>query len=298
VGLRISVVLNTLNEEANLPFALRSVQGWADEIVVVDMHSDDRTREVALEYGARVCLHERTPIVDAARAFAIAQASGDWILVLDADEVVPAALRDRLREIALGEAADVVVIPWVNYIWGEPMSATGWGPDDDRHPRFFRRGALRASDEIHAYLTPEPDARVMVLPYRPGHGVHHFAYLDVAHFIEKLNRYTTVEALQARARGERSTYGRAVFRGAREFVRRYLRLGGYRDGWRGFYLSSCMAFYKLAIGAKLKELEEVGSREEVRRVYLTRAEELGPAPVAGSGEEAGVVEGRSPTPTE
>jgi (heptosyl)LPS beta-1,4-glucosyltransferase len=272
---RISVVINTLNEEANLPYALRSVVGWADEIVVVDMYSDDRTREIAEAGGARVFLHERTRIVEAARAFALAQATGDWILLLDADEVVPAPLRERLRGVAVGDEADVVVIPWVNYIWGAPLSHTCWGPDQDKHPRFFKRGYVTAPDTIHAYLQLASHARVMrLLPYRPGFGVVHFNYLDAAHFIDKLNRYTTTEALQARERGETSSYGRTLLLAGKEFLRRYVRHGGYHDGWRGFYLSLFMSFYRLAVGAKLKELEEVGPREAVRHAYRQLAEEI------------------------
>ena len=90
---RISVVINTLNEERRLPYALRSVQDWVDEIVVVDTHSDDKTVEIAEEFGARIFTHERVGYADPARAFAFARATGDWILILDADELVPRASR-------------------------------------------------------------------------------------------------------------------------------------------------------------------------------------------------------------
>ena len=85
----ISAVLNTLDEERRIAFALRSVRPWVDEIVVVDMASSDRTVEIARSFGAHVASHARTGFVEPARAFACAQAAGDWILVLDADELVP-----------------------------------------------------------------------------------------------------------------------------------------------------------------------------------------------------------------
>ncbi|PYU89881.1 MAG: glycosyltransferase family 2 protein, partial [Acidobacteria bacterium] len=116
MGPRISVVVNTLNEEKNLPYALRSVRSWVDEIVVVDMHSQDRTVEIAREYGAKVYSHEPMGFVEPARAFAVAQAGGDWILILDADEVVPLLLSRRLREIARRDEADVVTLPRLNYL--------------------------------------------------------------------------------------------------------------------------------------------------------------------------------------
>src|SRR5579883_1198418 len=115
---RISAVINTLNEEKNLPFALQSVCTWVDEIVVVDMHSTDRTLEIAREFGARIFLHEPMGFAEPARAFALARATGDWILLLDADEVVPFSLSRRLLSIAANNESDAVLIPWLNYVFG------------------------------------------------------------------------------------------------------------------------------------------------------------------------------------
>ncbi|MGH9356058.1 MAG: glycosyltransferase family 2 protein, partial [Terriglobia bacterium] len=132
LGSRISVVINTFNEEKNLPYALRSVQTWADEIIVVDMHSEDRTVEIARQFGAKVYFHERMGFVEPARAFAIGQASGDWIMVLDADEIVPEPLSRKLIEIAHGdEGVDAARLPWVNYLLGAAIRHTGWGPSQD-----------------------------------------------------------------------------------------------------------------------------------------------------------------------
>lgn len=267
-------MVNTLNEEQNLPYALRSVRSWADEIVVVDMYSEDRTTEIARKYGARVFFHERVAAFDAARAFAIAQATGDWILVLDADELVPEPLSRRLLEIAANDEADVVIIPWSNYLLGAPLMHTGWGPEQDKHARFFKRGMLRASAKIHDSLRPSLGARMMELAYQPGLAVVHFNYLDTAQFLEKLNRYTTIEARQAFERGERASARRALYGAAREFVWRYLRGEGYQDGWRGLYLSGLMATYRWATYAKLQELESVGGREAVREFYGRESERI------------------------
>jgi glycosyltransferase involved in cell wall biosynthesis len=274
---RISAIINTLNEEKNLPFALRSVQPWVDEIVVVDMHSEDRTVEIAREFGAKVFSHERAGFADPARAFAIARASGDWILMLDADELVPFPLSRKLREIAETDIADIVRIPWVNYLLGAPMMHTGWGPHQDIHARFFRRGFLQATDEVHNFLKAVPDARIVELTFEPGCAVVHFNYLNSEHFIEKLNRYTTIEARQAFERGERITPLRAALIGVKEFWIRYLRGQGFRDGWRGFYLSVFMVFYRAAAAAKLQELRVVGPREVTEARYRQEAEKiLGP----------------------
>src|SRR3989344_399647 len=86
---RISVVINTLNEEKNLPRALSSVKNFADEVVVVDMKSKDNTQVLARNYGAKVYEHEQSGYVEPARNFAISKATSDWIFILDADEEVP-----------------------------------------------------------------------------------------------------------------------------------------------------------------------------------------------------------------
>lgn len=269
---RISVVINTLNEERRLPYALRSVRDWVDEIVVVDMLSDDKTVEIAEAFGAQVFAHERLGYADPARAFALARATGDWILILDADELVPPRLARRLRDVATTDEADVVDIPYLNYLLGEPLAWTGWGPSQDRHQRFFRRGWVEATSDIHAYLRMREGARVLRLAPDDGLPLVHFNYTDVTHFIEKLNRYTTIEAVGRAGSRRRIRRTRAIAATLREFRDRFLRHKGYRDGWRGFYLAGLMAFYRFAVYAKEEELKSIGTREDVERIYDAESE--------------------------
>ncbi|MGI8855216.1 MAG: glycosyltransferase family 2 protein [Thermomicrobiales bacterium] len=271
---RISVVINTLNEERNLPYALRSVRSWVDEIVIVDMHSDDRTVEIAESFGARVYPHEPMGFADPARAFAIAQCTGDWILILDADELVPAPTSRTFQSLARNDDYDVIKIPWLNYISGSPLMHTGWGPSQEKHYRFFRRGFLEATAEVHRFLQPSPTARVLELPYRPEHVIVHFNCRDVTEFIDKLNRYTTIEATQALERGARSSPARALFQATKTFLGRYIYPKGFRDGWRGWYFSLFMAFYRLMIHAKMEELRRIGTGEMIDARYREEAERL------------------------
>jgi glycosyltransferase involved in cell wall biosynthesis len=270
----ISVVVNTLNEEKNIPYALRSVRSWADEIVVVDMHSQDRTVDIARQFGAKVYLHDGPGFQYAPREFAVAQASCEWTLVLDADELVPVKLSRELKRVAECGYADVVIVPRENYSLGSLIRYTGWGPEDDAHARFFRRGYLVASSRVHHDFELVPGARVTRLAYQEGRAIIHFNYLDSEQFIEKLNRYTTLEAREAQARGERASRGFALLHAAKEFAWRYWKRRGYRDGWRGFYLSLFMAFYRLASCAKLTELAEVGGRRAAERLYHEEAERI------------------------
>lgn len=274
MGPRISVVVNTLNEEKNLPFALRSVRPWADEIVVVDMYSTDRTVEIAREFGAQVYLHRGPGFSYAPRAFAVNQGTSEWTLVVDADELIPVALSRDLRRMADSGQADVVLLPRTNYLLGAVMRHTGWGATQDSQVRFFRKGFVVGSSLAHQDFNPIEGARIKVLPYRGDNAIVHFNYLDSQQFIERLNRYTSIEAKQAFERGERRTPLGALLWGARQFRGQYIKLRGFRDGWRGFYLSLFMSFYRIVMAAKLHELTVLGPRELIESRYRQEAEEI------------------------
>jgi len=274
VSVKISALLNTLDEERRIAYALRSIAPWVDEIVVVDMASTDRTAEIARTFGAKVATHARTGFVEPARAFACAQASGDWILVLDADELVPRALARRLREIAARDEADVVRVPRFNHLLGAPVPHSGWNPERDLQTRFWKKDAVTQPAEIHGHATPRPGMRVLDLPVRDGACLVHLSHVDVSAFLTKLDAYTSVEAAQAFARGERPSVARALRSATREWLARYVRHGGWRDGWRGLYLSLLMAGYRIAAGAKLAERWEVGGRDAAEARYAAEAERV------------------------
>src|SRR3989344_4736210 len=123
---KISVVINTLNEEKNIERVIRSVK-WASEVLVCDMYSDDKTVAIAKKLGARVVYHKKTGYVEPGRNFAISKTSCDWVLVLDADEEILEPLARRLEEMVkkpiVSEAVD---IPRKNIIFGKWMQASMW----------------------------------------------------------------------------------------------------------------------------------------------------------------------------
>jgi glycosyltransferase involved in cell wall biosynthesis len=271
----ISVVLITRNEERNLPVALRSVVGWTDEVIVVDMESSDRTVDIARDAGARVFTHKPVGFPEPARAYGVSLAQSPWVLVLDADELVTPALAKRIKEIVTRGRLDAVWLPFSNYLFGRRMTGTSWSPQRSRHLRLFRPGFVALTDRIHESTTPTMEARVGSIPYEATACVIHFNYTSIRQFIEKTNRYTDVEALQGRDETSPRPAGRIemIVRPVGEFLNQWLLKGGYRDGWPGFYIAGLMAFYRFAERAKLRELLEIGDEEAMNRAYAALAED-------------------------
>ena len=260
----ISVVINTLNEEANLPWALASVR-WADEIVVVDMNSEDRTREIAREHRARIIDHPPLGFVEPARAAGIEAAGGTWVLILDADEMVPETLAATLLEMSSKDDVDVVEIPRINYMFGAGIRHGGWRGDAAR--RFFRKGRVTPPARIHGTFEVAEGARCVRLPPAPETSLRHFNYVDLAEFVERLNRYTNVEAEQALGREQPTSALRLLYAPVREFLHQFVGLGGWRDGQRGLHLAVMMAFYRALTHAKMAERVREGDSQRVQSRY-------------------------------
>lgn len=262
----LSVLINTLNEERMIENAIRSVASLSNDIVVVDMKSEDRTVEIARALGATVIDHERIGYVEPARKRGLERCSGEWILIIDADEVVERSLATWIRAFIESTSADAAYVPRANYLLGSKLRHTGWGADEDRQLRLFRKGAVDFGDQIHQG-SRLVDGKVAAHPLESECGaILHFNYLDLSHFVEKLNRYTSVEALNHADR--KVGMWQPVGRAAREFLFRYVVRKGYKDGWRGLYLSICMAFYRFLENAKIYEARMIQSRVAVLDAYL------------------------------
>ncbi len=266
--IKISAVILARNEEANIAFCLNTLE-WCDEVVVVDMESADRTAEIARQRGAIVFSHLLTPVFDTAKKFAVEKSSGEWILLIDADEMVPKSLADALSSAAERGKADIVRVPFNHYILGEVVRHSGWGFTPQ--PRFFRKGKVVFSDKIHGYFREAEGASSEDLPLSDENCIRHFNYVDSSHFVEKLNRYTDIEALHLYESGARFSALSLLRTAASEFYRRFFLSGGYRGGPRGFSLCLMMAFYRVLSHIKLWE-KNAFSGEPVRDIYRRERE--------------------------
>ncbi|BDZ68501.1 glycosyltransferase family 2 protein [Methanobacterium ferruginis] len=272
--MKISVLIHTLNEEKNIKSCLESVK-WADEIIVVDMYSDDNTVDIARNYTDKIFLYERMGYADPARQFALEKASCEWVLAVDADEIVPLKLRNKLCEIMEKDMGDVIYVPHNNYFIGKQIFNMGWGPLGDLHPRFFKKKFVNFGDEIHEFFKISENARSYSID-DPEAGFLHFSYIDFEHYIEKaLNGYTSIEARNVfNGKKPRDELGNSVpkilFTLFRGFFDSYVRDKGYKDGFRGFCIAMLSNIYRLVVYMKIKLMEEYDSdnpRKEILEEY-------------------------------
>lgn len=268
---KISVVINALNEEKNLPRAIASVKGFADEIVVVDMQSDDSTASLAKSLGAKVFSHKRTGYVEPARNFAVEKAVNSWVLVLDADEEVPASLSKEMQKILKRPKADYYRIPRKNIIFGRWMKYSRWWPD--YNIRFFKKGSVSWNEVIHA--VPMTRGVGGDLEDREDLAIIHHHYDSIEQYIERMNLYTSRHAELKMREGYKFSWKDTLVRPANEFFSRYFFGEGYRDGLHGLSLSFLQAFSELVLYLKVWQGEKFTSKDiDVRDVVsLMRDEE-------------------------
>jgi glycosyltransferase involved in cell wall biosynthesis len=247
----VSVVINTLNEEAHLAGCLESVR-FSDDIVVADMQSEDRTVAIAAEFGCRVTACPRAAYVEPARNFALAQARQPWALVVDADERVSPGLAAWLAaNLATTEAA-AVRIPRRNFYRGQWLTCCGWFPDAQL--RLLRRGRVRYSDRIHR--APEVDGAVLELPARGEAYLSHLVFDTWESRIAKDNKYSTISAEALAREGRRIGAAGLLGRTAGAFLNAYVLQGGFRCGTLGVALAWERAFATYLKYAKLWELQQ------------------------------------------
>lgn len=256
---KISVVVNTWNEEKNIKRCLESVEGFADEIVVVDMESEDRTVEIAKKYSSRIFSHKSTFYVEPARNFALRRAQGDWILVLDADEELPKGLAKKLEKIVEKGKIDYVEIPRKNIIFGQWIRHSRWWPD--YNVRFFKKGKVKWSDKIH--VPPQTEGRGEKLKAFEGNALIHYNYQSISQYLERLNRYTEIQADNLVAGGYKFTWTDLIKKPVNEFLSRFFTGQGYKDGLHGLALALLQAFSELVLYLKVWEKDGFLSKERI-----------------------------------
>lgn len=232
---KLSVVIITKNEERNIRRCLESVR-WADEIVVMDSGSTDETLSICREYGCRVVETEwfgfgRT------KQLAVKKASNDWILSIDADEVVSPGLAERIREI-LSEKIEKCgfKIKEITFYIGKRIKHSGW--NREYHLRLFNRkyGSYNSRD-VHESVEIRGETG------RIEEEIMHYSYHTISDHLRKIDNYTTLGAEQLFDQGKKSSVFKAILRAKFRFIKMYFIHMGFLDGKEGLILAFNSAFY-------------------------------------------------------
>jgi glycosyltransferase involved in cell wall biosynthesis len=253
----LSVVIITLNEERNIARCLDSVKEIADEILVVDSFSTDRTIEICNTFNCRIIRREFNGFSDQ-KQFAVDEAKNDWVLSLDADEVVSGELNKEILEYKANPPANSengkpeihgFFIPFSLIYEGRIMKHSGLR--NEKHLRLFNRQQGRFSGRpVHESI--EVSGPVGKLNGK----IYHYSYLSLEHHVRKINAYTSLAAQDYAKNNRKFTKARVMFRFPVTFFIYYFLRGCYRDGYPGFLWAFMAAFYGSLKTAKTIELKQ------------------------------------------
>ncbi len=248
---KISVLLPTGNSEKIIRDCLEALK-WADEILVVDSYSKDRTLDICREYGARILQHE---YVQSAKQknWAIPQCTHDWVFQVDTDEIVEPALRAEIEQVLTNPPADVdgYRINFKHFVLGKWVREVGLYPE--YHLRLFRKSVGRFEDkEVHAHV--KVPGRVVTL----RNHILHYGMPSIGKQLGNIDRYSRYQADELKKRGKRFHWSQLVLRPFAIFAYYYFRQRGFMAGYRGLLLSANYATYDFWTHAKLWEMEELG----------------------------------------
>jgi len=241
---KISVAIATYNEEENIAKCLKAVKDWVDEIVVVDGSSTDKTREIAKKLGAKVIKTTNKPIFHINKNIAINACHGDWILQLDADEIVPPQLRDEILSVVKQESKiNKPIAYWLkrkNYFLGRYLKKGGQYPDPVI--RFFRKGkAILPAKDVHEQMTVNGEVGWL------QNDLIHWATPKFSRYLLRERRYSTLKAKELL--DERLPINLWVFLKyifwlpKKTFFMIFIRHKGFMDGWQGFVFAFFSGFH-------------------------------------------------------
>ena len=246
--MRITATVITFNEEHNIAAALETL-AWADEIIVVDSESTDKTVEFARRFTDRVFVRP-WPGYSAQKNFAAHQASNDWIFSLDADERVSAELSREIERIKGGDQPETAAfeMPRLTFYLGRWIKHSGWRPDCKLR-LYDRNRAHWQGDYVHETLKVDGSVQ------RLNGNILHYTVRDASEHHLRMDRYTTLGAKQSHAQGKRASLASLVLSPTVVFFRAYVLKLGFLDGVPGLAIARFAAHYEFLKNLKLWEMK-------------------------------------------
>ncbi len=226
----ISACITAFNEEFNLEKTLQSLD-WVDEIIVVDCESSDLTSEIAQKFNCKIFSQPNNSNLNVNKNFGFSKASANWILCLDADEVIPQKLKLEIQDLLKKDIAENgFFLKRKNNYFGKFLMRGGNYPD--KQLRLFRNGFGKfPAKHVHERMEVRGEVGILNEPFE------HYPYRDVKRYIEKLNFYTTFECEYRYNGGQRfsaNKFFKILVSAFIRFLRRYFFKLGFLDGFQGF----------------------------------------------------------------
>lgn len=243
--IRLTVTVITLNEENNLSKCLESAKFLADEIIILDSGSTDKTVEIAKKYGAKVFERDFDNFANQKNA-AANYATGEWILSMDGDEELTPELSKEIKEV-IEDGYNGYLIPRRNFILGKEIKHSRWSPD--KHIWLWKKSRGKWVGEVHEEVIVEGNVGEL------KNAKLHFQDKTLSDFILANNQYSTLLAQKMNKEKIKFSFFRLCCDPIYEFLLRYVIKLGFLDGWRGFVLCYVMAIYKMMVWIKLLELQ-------------------------------------------
>lgn len=247
--LRLSVIILTKKQQNNIEKCLQSIFNWADEIIVIDNESADKIVELADKYANKVIV-KKIDTQGRDRKWAYSQVRNEWILTLDANEMVSLDLKEEISHVLQSNPKESgFTIPVRTHIGDYRVRYSGWYPN--RQMKLFRQNKLRyATEEIY------PCALTGGWCGHLKSDILRYAYKDLSDFLSMVNRQSSQEAQQWHGQGRPMRLGRFIWRSVDRFFRTYIGRNGFRDGFIGFAISFYASSYQLFCYLKYRELSQ------------------------------------------
>lgn len=250
---KITAIIATYNEEKNIRECLESIN-WVNEIIVVDMFSADDTLKICREYTAKIFQNDSNRRLNINKNIGIQQASGDWVLEVDADERISLELRSEIIQAVENESYAGYWVPFRTFWFGKFLRFGGWR---EWHIRLYRK----ANAGYECKIVHEP-LKIEGKLGRLKNPISHFAHRSISEHLKKTDLYTTQEANDSYGMGIRFSLFNLVILPVKSFAHRYFILMGFMDGLHGLIVSLLMAFYSATAQMKLWEIENFNKNKD------------------------------------
>lgn len=245
---KISAVIITYNEEKNIERCLKSLQGIADEIVVVDSYSTDRTKEICESFNVRFLLHSFDGHIQQ-KNYAVAQACHEYILSLDADEALSPTLQASILEVKNNWEKDGYEFNRLTNYCGSWIKYAGWYPDTKLRLWKKERGEWGGTNPHDKLILNEGASK----GFLKG-DLLHYSFYSIAEHITKTNSFSDIAAKEAFSKGKKASFIQIILNPLFVFVKKYIFQLGFTGGWTGFTICVISAFGKFSKYIKLKAL--------------------------------------------